>query len=98
VHRCTEEYRTARSYGRRYSAGGHLSLFAYTHRREEKSLSFGIQRKNPLKDLHRVVEHPADSTRDCLSRGIARRASNFSIRGRKEKELSFLGGRSYRKV
>jgi hypothetical protein len=35
-------------------------------------------RKNPLRDLHRVVEHPEDSARGCLSRRIARRASKHS--------------------
>jgi hypothetical protein len=56
-----------------------------TGRRE--LFEFWNLRKNPLRDLHRVVEHPADSARGCLSRRIARRASNFSICGRKKKDL-----------
>jgi hypothetical protein len=27
-------------------------------------------KKSPKKDLHRVVEHPADSARSCLSKGV----------------------------
>jgi hypothetical protein len=33
---------------------------------EENSLSSGIKRKNPLRDLHRVTEHPEGSARSCL--------------------------------
>jgi hypothetical protein len=50
-------------------------------------------KKNPLRDLHRVVEHPADSARGCLSRRIARRASIHSPsagEGRKIKSLRGL--------
>jgi hypothetical protein len=50
-----------------------------TQRREEDSLNSRIQRENTLMDLHRVVEHSADSTRGGLRRRIARRASKFSI-------------------
>jgi hypothetical protein len=61
---------------------------------EENSLSSGIQRKNPLRDLHRVVEHLADSARCCLSRRIASRALHSpSMReGRRIKSLRGLSG------
>jgi hypothetical protein len=54
---------------RGYSARWALRHCADRHRGEENSLSSGIWRKNPLKDLHRVVEHPVDSARGCLSEG-----------------------------
>jgi hypothetical protein len=50
-------------------------------------------KKNPLRDLHRVAEHPADSTRSCLRLRIARRASKHSPyegEGRKIKSLRGL--------
>jgi hypothetical protein len=45
-------------------------------------------KKNPLRDLHRVVEHPADSARGFLRRRVARRASKhspFAGEGKKDK-------------
>jgi len=42
-------------------------------------LSFGIGRKNPLKGLHRVVEHPETLSKRFLERRIARKAYEFSI-------------------
>jgi hypothetical protein len=42
-------------------------------------------RKSPLKDLHRVVEHPADLAIGCLSRRLARRASKFSVCRKRKK-------------
>jgi hypothetical protein len=50
-------------------------------------------KKNPLRDLHRVTEHPEGSARGCLSRRIARRASIFlhlREKGRKTKSLRGL--------
>jgi hypothetical protein len=43
-------------------------------------------KKNPLKDLHRVVEHPEALSKRLLEWRIARRASKFSICRRKEKK------------
>jgi hypothetical protein len=34
------------------------------------SLSSGIGKESKRKDLHRVVEHLADSTRGCLRKGV----------------------------
>jgi hypothetical protein len=34
---------------------------------EENSLSSDIEEESKEKDLHRVVEHPEDSARGCLS-------------------------------
>jgi hypothetical protein len=47
-----------------------------TGRRE--LVEFCDLKKNPLRDFHRVVEHPADLARGCLSRRVARRASKHS--------------------
>jgi hypothetical protein len=67
---------------------------------EENSLSSGIERKNPLRDLHRVTEHPEDSARSFLSRRIARRASIFlhlREKGRKTKSLRGLSVKKLRR-
>jgi hypothetical protein len=37
--------------------------------------------KSPRRDLHRVVEHPADSARSFLSKESARRASDSPSEG-----------------
>jgi hypothetical protein len=60
---------------------------------EENSFEFCDLKKNPLRDLHRVVEHPADSARSCLRLRITRRASKHSPskgEGRKTKSLRGL--------
>jgi hypothetical protein len=77
VHRSAQRTELLERSVRRYSARWALRQCADRHRREENSLSSVNLRKNPLRDLHRVVEHPADSARGCLSRRIARRASNI---------------------
>jgi hypothetical protein len=43
--------------------------------------------KNPRKDLHRVVEHPANSAIRLLEKESARRASNYPSEG---KEKGFI--------
>jgi hypothetical protein len=43
-------------------------------------------KKNPLRDLHRVVEHPQNSARGCLSRRIARRALHSPSEGERKKD------------
>jgi hypothetical protein len=35
-------------------------------------------KKNPLRDIHRVFEHPVDSARGCLRLRIAKRSSKHS--------------------
>jgi hypothetical protein len=61
------------------------------HKRREL-FEFCDLKKNPLRDLHRVAEHPTDSARGCLSRGIARRAlySPSEGEGRRIKSLRGL--------
>jgi hypothetical protein len=39
--------------------------------RKELLLSYGTE-KSPGEDLHRVVEHPADLARSCLSKRLPR--------------------------
>jgi hypothetical protein len=46
--------------------------------KRRKLFEFCDLKKNPLRDLHRVVEHPADSARGFLRLRIARRASKHS--------------------
>jgi hypothetical protein len=64
---CAEGDRTVESSGRRYSVRRALSKCA--DRRKENSLSSIIQRRNPLRDLRRVTEHPEGLARGCLSEG-----------------------------
>jgi hypothetical protein len=71
-----------------------LSQCADRHKREENSLSSGIWRKIPLRDLHRVDEHPTDSAKICLSRRIARRASIFLHLQEKGRRIKSLRGLS----
>jgi hypothetical protein len=51
-------------------------------------------RKSPLRDLHRVVEHPIDSARSCLRQRIARRASKYSPSVGEERRIKSLRGLS----
>jgi hypothetical protein len=74
---CAEGDKTAGSSGRRYSARRALRHCVDRHKRREL-FKFCDLKKNPLRDLRRVTEHPEGSTRGCLSRGIARRASKHS--------------------
>jgi hypothetical protein len=53
---------------------------------EKNSLSSEFEEESKERDLHRVVEHPADSAIGCLSRRLARRASKFSICRRRKKD------------
>jgi hypothetical protein len=50
---------------KRYSARWALRQCADRHRRREL-FEFCNLKKNPLRDLHRVVEHPVDSARRLL--------------------------------
>jgi hypothetical protein len=43
---------------------------------ENNSLSYEFEEEPKESDLHRVVEHPSESARGCLSRRIGRRASH----------------------
>jgi hypothetical protein len=45
--------------------GGNLSQCADRHRRRELS-EFCVLKKNPLRDLHRVVEHPVALSKKLL--------------------------------
>jgi hypothetical protein len=63
------------------------------HRRREP-FEFWDLKKSPLRDLHRVAEHPVDSTRGCLSRGIDRRASKHSPSVGEERKTKSLRGLS----
>jgi hypothetical protein len=56
---------------------------------EKNSLSSEFEEESKERDLHRVVEHPADSARGCLSRRIARRASH-SPEGGERRRNCFL--------
>jgi hypothetical protein len=55
---------------RRNSARRTLSGCA--DRAQERTLLSSGTEKSPGEDLHRVVEHPADSTRSCLSKRLPR--------------------------
>jgi hypothetical protein len=46
--------------------------------RTRELFEFCDLKKNPLRDLHMVTEHPEGSTRSCLRQRIARRASKHS--------------------
>jgi hypothetical protein len=54
-------------------------------------------RKNPLRDLHRVVEHPADSTRGFLSKQRARRSLCSPFIG-EERKIKSRRGLSVKKL
>jgi hypothetical protein len=77
---------------KRYSARRALSKCADRQKRE--LFEFCNLRKNPLRDLHRVVEHPADSARSCLRQRIARRASKYSPSVGEERRIKSLRGLS----
>jgi hypothetical protein len=55
-------------------------------------------KKNPLKDLRRVVEHPEALSKRLLEQRIARRASKFSICRRKEEGLISLRSEVFEKL
>jgi hypothetical protein len=55
---CTEEYITTESSRRRHSTRWALRNCADRHKREENSFELWNLKKNPLKDLHKVTEHP----------------------------------------
>jgi hypothetical protein len=46
-------------------------------------LSFEIE-KIPRMDLHRVVEHPIDSTRSCLRKGLPEGIRNLHLKEKKK--------------
>jgi hypothetical protein len=46
-----------------------------------------IRRKNPLRDLHRVVEHPVGSARGYLSEGYPGGHLTFSVCRRRKKDI-----------
>jgi hypothetical protein len=53
----------------RHFARRALSRCADRHRRKEL-FEFCNLKKNPKKDLHRVIKHPTNSSRGCLSEGV----------------------------
>ena len=63
--------------------GGHWDSVQIGIRRE--LFEFCNLKKNPLRDLHRVVEYPERISKRFLEWRISMRASKFSIWGRKEK-------------
>jgi hypothetical protein len=55
---------------------------------EENSVEFCNLKKNPLKDLHRVTEHPERLSNRLLEQRSARRASILHLRRKEEGFIS----------
>ena len=53
-------------------------------------MSSRIQKKNPLRDLHRVAEHPDRLSKRLLEKTEIQEAVTFSICGRKERRRTEL--------
>jgi len=94
---CIEDKTVGRS-RRRYSARWAFELVCRQAQDEENSLSSILWRRNPLRDLRRVTEHPAGSTRGCLGEDSQEGIHISPSEGERRNELSFLGGRSYKKA
>jgi hypothetical protein len=65
---CTGEDKTVECSVRRHSARRALSRCA--DRAQEKNSLSSETEKSPRRDLYRVVEHPVDSARSCLSKEV----------------------------
>jgi hypothetical protein len=68
VNRCTRE-QNCWKFRKKILCQEGIETVCRQEQGEENSLSFVFRRKNPLRDLLKVVEHPADSARGCLSEG-----------------------------
>jgi hypothetical protein len=86
-----------RSFVKRHSSRWELSRCADRHKRKELFEFYNLK-KNPVRDLRRVVEHPERLSKRLLEQRIARRASEFSICRRKGERIKSLRGLSIRQA
>jgi hypothetical protein len=83
---------------RRYSARRASRKCADRHRGEENSLSSGIWRKSPLKDLHWVTEHPEGLSKRLLEQKDSQEGIHFILHLREKKDKIPKGSECLQKL